>query len=127
MPEQKRLQRYRDLDVYHRAFEAAMTIFNLTKNFPVEEKFSLVDQIRRPSRSVCSNLAEAWRKRKYPAVFRSKRIDAMQEASETQSWLEICLACNYLKKDTFDKIDQEYEGILAMLNATEKSYQKICF
>lgn len=78
-----------------------MTIFMTTKEFPAEEKYALVDQIRRSSRSVCSNLAEAWRKRKYPAVFRNKLTDAMQEASETQSWLEFCLACDYVKGDFF--------------------------
>jgi four helix bundle protein len=123
----KRIQHFRDLDVYQKAFDAAMTIFMTTKEFPPEEKYALVDQIRRSSRSVCSNLAEAWRKRKYPAVFRNKLTDAMQEASETQSWLEFCLACHYVKRDFFDRMDQEYESILAMLNSMEKSYQKFCF
>ncbi len=127
MTEPKRLQNYRDLKVYRKAFAAAMAIFEVTKKFPSEEKLSLVDQIRRSSRSVCSNLAEAWRKRKYPAVFRNKLTDAMQEASETQSWLEFCLACEYVNKDFFGRMDQEYEGILAMLNAMEKTYQKFCF
>jgi four helix bundle protein len=104
-----------------------MTIFMITKAFPPEEKYALVDQIRRASRSVCSNLAEAWRKRKYPAVFRNKLTDAMQEASETQSWLEFCLACHYVNKDFFNRMDEEYESILAMLNSMEKSYQKFCF
>ncbi len=123
----KRIQHFRELDVYRKAFDAAMTIFNITKTFPLEEKYSLVDQIRRSSRSVCSNLAEAWRKRRYPAVFKNKLTDAMQEASETQSWLEFSLACLYIKEDCFNKLDQEYESILAMLNSMEKSHEKFCF
>ena len=82
MERKRRIEHFRDLEVYQRAFAAAMRIFQLTKDFPPEEKFSLVDQIRRASRSVCANLAEGWRKRKYIAVFRNKITDAMQEASE---------------------------------------------
>lgn len=87
MGERKPIKHFRDLDVYQRAFKSAMRIFEMTKGFPKEEMFSLVDQIRRSSRSVCSNIAEAWRKRKYIAVFRNKVTDAMQEASETETWL----------------------------------------
>ena len=104
-----------------------MKIFEITKTFPSEEKYSLTDQVRRSSRSVCSNLAEAWRKRKYPAVFRNKLTDSMQEASESQSWLEFSFASKYINDETFHYLDQEYEGILAMLNAMEKSYDKFCF
>lgn len=127
MPNTKRIQHFRDLDVYRKAFDAAMIIFKSTKTFPVEEKYALIDQIRRSSRSVCSNLAEAWRKRRYTAVFRNKLTDAMQEAAETQSWLEFSLACQYVKKDFFDQMDQEYESIQAMLNSMEKSHSKFCF
>jgi four helix bundle protein len=127
MPDPKRLKHFRDLDVYQRAFSAAMTIYESSKTFPPEERYSLVDQIRRSSRSVRSNLAEAWRKRKYPAVFRNKLTDSMQEASETHSWLEFYRACKYIDNDAFRRLDQEYEGILAMLNATEKSHEKFCF
>jgi len=127
MADSKRIQHFRELDVYQKSFKAAMTIYETTKTFPQEEKYSLVDQIRRSSRSVCSNLAESWRKRKYPAVFRNKLTDAMQEASETQSWLEFCLACQYIKDDTFEQLDREYESILAMLNSMEKSHDKFCF
>lgn len=99
----------------------------MTKVFPAEEKYALVDQIRRSSRSVCSNLAEAWRKRRYPAAFRNKLTDAMQEASETQCWLEFCLACNYIKNEHFRCIDEEYESIQSMLNAMEKNPDKFCY
>ena len=127
MPNSKRILHFRDLDVYRKAFDAAMNIFDITRTFPPEERYSLTDQIRRSSRSVCANLAEAWRKRKYSAVFRNKLTDAMQEASETQSWLEFSLACKYINNDVFHRLDEEYEGILAMLNAMEKSHEKFCF
>jgi len=81
MRRKKDIKHFRDLEVYRRAFEAAMTIFQVTKKFPAEEKYSLVDQIRRASRSVCANIAEAWRKRRYIAVFKNKMTDSMQEAS----------------------------------------------
>jgi len=79
-----KIESVRELEVYKMAFEAAMRIFRLTKNFPAEERFSLTDQIRRASRSVCTNLSEGWRKRRYKAVFVNKLSGAMQEASETQ-------------------------------------------
>jgi four helix bundle protein len=123
----KDIKHFRDLEVYQKAFKASMRIYEISKAFPVEEKYSLTDQIRRSSRSVCSNLAEAWRKRKYTAVFKNKLTDSMQEASETQSWLEFCLACNYIQKALFDELDNEYEGIILMINAMEKNAQKFCF
>ena len=123
----KTLKHFRDLDVYQKAFISAMKIFELTKTFPKEETYSLVDQIRRSSRGVCSNLAEAWRKRKYIAVFKNKLTDSMQEASETQSWLEFSFACRYIEKDVFDVLDGEYEEILLMLNSMEKNGEKFCF
>jgi len=121
------IKHYRDLMVYRRAFKAAMRIFELTKGFPAEEKYSLVDQVRRSSRVVCSNLAEGWRKRRYPAVFKNKLTDAMQEASETQCWLEFALACQYMNQSTFEELDSEYEQILAMLNAMELQADKFCY
>ena len=77
MIRKKNIKHFRDLEVYRRAFDAAMEIFHMTKGFPVDEKYSLVDQIRRASRSVCANLAESWRKRKYIAVFKNKVTDSM--------------------------------------------------
>ncbi len=123
----KSLRHFRDLEVYQIAFASAMNIYQLTKNFPADEKYSLVDQIRRSSRSVCSNLAEAWRKRRYPAAFKNKLTDSMQEASETQCWLEFSLACGYLRQDLFDKLDAEYESVQSMLNVMEKSAEKFCY
>lgn len=124
---EKPLRHFRDLDVYQRAFAAAMKIFDLTKGFPGEEKYSLVDQIRRSSRSVCSNLAEGWRKRKYKAVFANKITDAMQEASETQTWLEFSSACRYIPPESFKELDEEYERIIRMLNSVEKNADKFCY
>jgi len=122
-----KIKNVRDLEVYKAAFEAAMEIFQLTKEFPSEEKYSLVDQIRKSSRSVCSNLAEAWRKRRYIAVFKNKLTDSMQEASETHTWLEFSFACNYINQNTFNKLDQKYEHILAMLNNMEMKADTFCF
>jgi four helix bundle protein len=127
MERKKDLKHFRDLQVYQFAFQAAMKIFEMTKSFPVEERYSLIDQIRRSSRSVCSNLAEGWRKRKYKAVFVNKLTDAMQEASETQSWLEFSLACKYTNNVIFTELDNEYEKIIAMLNSMEMNSDKFCF
>ena len=121
------IRHFRDLEVYRRAFAAAMKIYELTKGFPPEERFALVDQIRRASRSVCSNLAEGWRKRRYVAVFKNKVTDSMQEASETQCWLEFSLACGYIEQGTFNELDDEYEQIIAMLNSMEMNADKFCF
>ena len=85
----KKISVHRDLEVYKKAFGAAMQIFELSKAFPKEETYSLTDQIRRSSRSVCANLAEAWRKRRYEKAFISKLSDSESEAAETQVWLEL--------------------------------------
>lgn len=127
MVRKREIKHFRDLDVYQRAFQAAMSIFQVTKTFPAEEKYSLVDQIRRSSRSVCANISEGWRKRRYVAVFKNKITDSMQEASETQCWLEFSLSCQYINQDTFEKLDSEYEQIIAMLNSMERQADKFCF
>jgi len=98
--EKKFIRTHRDLEVYQMAFETAMKIFEESKSFPKEERYSLTDQVRRSSRSVCANLAEGWRKRRYEASFLSKLSDAEAEAAETQVWLEFSVKCGYLKKDT---------------------------
>jgi len=127
MERKRDIRHFRDLEVYGRSFKAALEIFQMTKAFPSDEKFSLVDQARRSSRSVCSNLAEGWRKRRYPAVFKNKVTDSMMEASETQCWLEFALACNYIDQATFDTLDNEYEQIIAMLNSMEMNAEKFCY
>jgi four helix bundle protein len=107
--------RHQELEVYKKAFEAAMRIFELSKSFPKEETYSLTDQIRRSSRSVCSNIAEAWRKRRYQAAFVAKLNDAEGEAAETQTWLEFCARCEYLNLETARELFKEYEEIISML------------
>jgi four helix bundle protein len=87
----KPIKTHRDLDVYKLAFEAAMMIFRASKKFPAEERYSLTDQIRRSSRSVAANLAEAWRKRRYEGSFIHKLNDCEAEAAETQTWLEFVI------------------------------------
>src|SRR2546425_9939120 len=98
----KRIQSYKELQVYQRAMYEAMDIFQLTKCFPAEEKYSMVDQIRRSSRSVCANIAEAWRKRRYRKAFISKLADAESEACETQVWLEFAEKCKFINTLTND-------------------------
>jgi four helix bundle protein len=122
----ERINSVRDLEVYQIAFDTAMQIFQMTKSFPVEERYSLIDQIRRSSRSVCSNLSEAWRKRRYKAVFINKLSDASQEAGETQTWLEFALKCGYINKQVFDKLDEKYEHIFAMLITMERKVDSFC-
>lgn len=92
-----------------------MHIFNLTRKFPKEERYSLVDQINRSSRSVCANIAEAWRKRRYKAAFISKLSDAETEAEETRVWLEFSFKCNYLDQSAAKELDKTYDRILAQI------------
>ena len=110
--EKKLIRTHRDLDVYQRAFELAMRIFQETKSFPIEERYSLTDQIRKSSRSVCTNLAEAWRKRRYEASFVSKLSDAVAEAAETQVWTDFCVQCGYLRKEVGKELSDAYDNIL---------------
>jgi len=122
----KLLQSVNDLEVYKIAFETSMAIFEISKTFPKEERYSLTDQVRRSSRSVCANLAEGWRKRRYKAVFISKLLDAAQEAAETQTWLEFALASNYMNKEQYNALNEHYEHIFAMLNSMEKKADTFC-
>jgi four helix bundle protein len=110
-----RIKAARDLDVYKAAFERAMEIFELSKCFPPDERYSLTDQIRRSSRSVCANLAEAWRKRRYPNHFLSKRSDAESEAEETRVWLQFASRCGYLERTKAIALDREYDLLLGQL------------
>lgn len=108
---------YRDLIVYQKAFALAMKIFHITKQFPSEEKYALVDQIRRSSRSVCSCIAEAYRKRKYQAYFVNKTSDADGENSETIVWLEFSFANEYITQEKFNELEQDAEEVGRMLNS----------
>ena len=107
---------FRDLTVYKKAFKLAMDIFRETKKFPSEEKYGLISQIRRSSRSVCSNVGEGYRKRKYEAHFVSKTTDADMENTETQVWLDFALACEYISKDIYDKFINQSDEIGRLLN-----------
>ena len=110
-----KIQSYRDLRVYQAAMDAAMDIFQLSKSFPAEEKYSLTDQMRRSSRSVCANIGEAWRKRRYRAAFIAKIGDSEAEACETQIWLEFALRCEYLEEEKVKDLTEKYDHILSQL------------
>lgn len=109
------IRSFKELQVWQKAMDAAMQVFNLTKRFPSDEKFSLTDQVRRSSRSVPANISEAWRKRRYPAAFVSKLNDAEGEAAETQTHIEIALRCKYITSTEAAFVDSACEEILAML------------
>src|SRR3989454_10561617 len=113
----RKIRTHRDLDVYCKAFDHAMRLFEMSKKFPKEETYSLTDQIRRSSRSVCANLAEAWRKRRYEAAFISKRSDSESEAAETQVWIEFAVRCGYLDRAHAIPLYQAYDEVLRMLVA----------
>jgi four helix bundle protein len=112
-----KIREHTELEVYQKGFDAAMSIFEMSKKFPKEETYSLTDQIRRSSRSVCANLAEAWRKRRYKAAFIAKLSDAESEAAETQVWLEFATQCSYLQRDRASDLYQAYDEILRMFVA----------
>jgi four helix bundle protein len=109
------VRRFRELDVYQGTMLLVLRIFEVSGNFPIEERYTLTDQVRRSSRSVCANLAEAWRKRRYQAAFVSKLSDAESEAAETQVHVEIAFRQNYLKQEVFDEIDDACDKILAQI------------
>jgi four helix bundle protein len=111
----KKVKTHCDLEVYRKALDAAMGIFELSKRFPKEETYSLTDQIRRSSRSVCANLAEAWRKRRYEAAFVSKLSDSETEAAETQVWLEFAVKCGYLNRDNGKQLYVTHDEIIATI------------
>lgn len=118
--ERDSIKSHEDLVVYQKAFDVAMSIFELSKTFPVEERYSLTDQIRRSSRSVCANLAEAWRKRRYQAAFIAKLSDCEAEAAETQVWLKFAVKCQYLDleqgRELYGIYNQVLGGLVNMIN-----------
>lgn len=129
--EKKSIKTHEDLVIYQKAFDAAMTIFELSKHFPVEERYSLTDQIRRSSRSVCANFAEAWRKRRYQASFVAKLNDceavlkdtASHKAAETQVWLKFAVKCDYISteqgRELYSTYNQILSGLVKMINRPE--------
>lgn len=111
----EKIRYHTDLEVYQLAFDAAMQIFNITKTFPKEEIYSLTDQIRRSSRSVCANLSEAWRKRRYRAAFNNRLNHVEAEAAETQVWLSFSKECAYVSDQQADNLIQIYDHILGII------------
>jgi four helix bundle protein len=110
-----RILKHVDLNVYQSAFGAAQAVFAETKRFPKAEQYSLTDQIRRSSRSVCANISEAWRKRRYPAAFVCKLNDSEAEAAETQVWIQFAVDCGYLDRAVAAELYKHYDAIIGML------------
>ncbi len=118
---------FRDLEVFKLARQQAMEIFNLSKTFPKEERYSLTDQMRRSSRSVCANLGEAYRKRQYPAHFKSKISDSDMENTETQIWMDFALECKYIcieEHVVFIKRSQSVGRILNYMIQNPQKFQR---
>jgi len=120
------IRSFRDLYVYKNALNAAMEIYEISKSFPAEERYSLTDQIRRSSRSVCANIGEAWRKRRYQAAFISKLNDSEGEAAETQVWLDISLRIDLISEEQWRKLNEQYEIIQGQLVKMISEPKKWC-
>ena len=117
---------YKQLTVWQKAMDVAMEVFELTKSFPADERYSLTDQFRRATRSVATNIAEGWRKRRYVASFRSKLNDSEGEAAESQTLAEIALRCGYLDTATAAHLDRECEEVLAALASMIRDADQWC-
>lgn len=124
--ETKVAKNYRDLNVFQLAFKSAMRIFELSKKWPKEERYALTDQIRRSSRSVCENIAESWRKRRYPAYFVSKLSDSDAESAETEVWLDFAVHCGYLEQTDHTELWDDYDHICRMLTTMMKDPDSWC-
>ena len=124
--DQKQYKCFRDLKVWIKSFNTACEIFEITKTFPKEEKYALIDQIRRATRSVSANIAEAWYKRSYPKSFICKLIDASGESGEVEVWLDFSLSHNYLTKEKYDYLLSKYTDIGKMLNSMINNPEKFC-
>ena len=110
-----KIRSHKELEVYKLAYENAMKIFNISRQFPKEETYSLTNQIRRSSRSVCGNLAEAFRKSRYPKAFIAKLSDSEGESAETQTWLDFALDCKYMTNEDHKELNLNYENIIGKL------------
>ena len=117
---------FSDLIVYQKAYRLSMEIFEITKMFPKEEKYSLTDQIRRSSRSVCSNISEAWAKRVYIKSFISKLTDSLGEEHETETWLDYSRDCQYIENSTHEELMEGYDEVRKMLISMINNPQKFC-
>ena len=120
------VKHFKELRVYKQAFAAATRIYELSKRWPKEERYSLTDQIRRSSRSVCSNIAEAWRKRRYPAHFVSKLSDSDGEQAETQHWLDTSFACEYISEEEHAGLLKKCKEVGKMLGKMMQEPEKWC-
>lgn len=114
-----------DLKVYNESFDLAMEIFHLARHFPDFEKYSLTSQIIRSSRSVAANIREGYAKKIYESVFIRHLVDALGSCEETRCWLDFAYQCNYIKKDTFGKLDDKYSALSAMVFNLQKNWKKL--
>ena len=117
---------FRDLIVYQKSYKLAMEIFEISKSFPKEEKYSLVDQIKRSSRSVPANISEAWVKRKYPKSFVSKLLDSLAEEAETEVWVDMSIDCKYIDLQLHNSLLERYQEVAKMLNSMINTPEKFC-
>ncbi len=119
------IQKLKDLEVYGRAFDLAMQVFELTRSFPKEEVYSLTSQIVRSSRSVAANISEGWAKREYEKVFKQHLIHALGSASETQTWADFSLNCGYITPDAYADGSRQLEIIEKMITNLHKKWKSI--
>ncbi len=122
----KKVQNYKDLEIYKASFRFQQEVFKLSKSFPKEETYSLTDQIRRSSRSIGANLAEAWAKRRYAAHFLSKLTDSDGELQESLHWLRTAFCCNYVTKEKSTKLATQASEIGRMLGGMIERHQDFC-
>jgi len=117
---------FRDLIVYQKSYELARQIFEVTKTFPQEEKYSLIDQIRRSSRAIPANISAAWVRRKYPKHFVSKLLDALEEETETEVWIDVSHDCKYIDDQQYNTLVNKYQEIARMLASMSNNPDKFC-
>jgi len=121
-----KIESFKDLNVYQKAYKLSMEIFEISKSFPKEEKYSLTDQMRRSSRSVTSCLAESWAKRRYEKSFVNKLTDSLGEENETEVWLDYSMDCKYIQKETHERILSDYDEVRKMLISMINHSDKWC-
>lgn len=119
-----KIRDFTELIVYRKAFDTSMQIFHLTKELPKEEVYSLTDQVRRSSRSVCANIAEAFHKRRFPKSFVSTLNISEAEAAETKNWVEFLFACDYINEITRNQLKNQIEEIIKILITMQRSPEK---
>ena len=127
MSSEKEYQGYKDLKVFQLSYQLSLEIFELTKCFPKEEKYSLIDQIRRSSRSVCANIAEAWYKRRYSKLFINKLTDSASESGETEVWIDFSFDHKYINEAQKNKLLEKYTEVGKMLNSMIRQPEKFCY